>query len=81
MPHARNPVDGSLVYFEEEGGGGVPVVFHGGLLDSVDDVCECGIAQALPAEEFRPIADRPRRATSTSDRGQMPLDRSIVTFR
>ncbi len=55
MPHARNPVDGSLVYFEEEGGGGVPVVFHGGLLDSVDDERESGIAQALPAEEFRPF--------------------------
>jgi pimeloyl-ACP methyl ester carboxylesterase len=54
MPHASNPVDGLKVYFEDDGGG-VPVVFHGGLLDEVADVRESGIAQGLPAGEFRPI--------------------------
>jgi pimeloyl-ACP methyl ester carboxylesterase len=55
MPHAKNPVDDSIVYFEDDGGEGVPVVFHGGVLDRVDDVRESGIARALPAAEFRSI--------------------------
>jgi pimeloyl-ACP methyl ester carboxylesterase len=42
------------VYFED-GGGGLPVVFHGGLLDSNEDVQESGIARALSADEFRSI--------------------------
>jgi len=55
VPHARNRVDGSMIYFEDDGGDGIPVVFHGGVLDRVDDVRESGIARALPAEEFRAI--------------------------
>ena len=55
MPHSRNRLDGREVYFEDEGGEGVPVVFHGGFLDSVADVRESNIAQALPVEEFRRI--------------------------
>lgn len=55
MPHASNPIDGSMVYFEDGGGRGVPVVFHGGVLDRVDDVRESGIARAVPAGEFRAI--------------------------
>jgi pimeloyl-ACP methyl ester carboxylesterase len=55
MPHSRNRLDGHHVYFEAEGGDGTPVVVHGGFLDSIADVRESSIAQALPAEEFRRI--------------------------
>lgn len=55
MPYATNAVDGSRVYFEDDGGHGVPVVLHGGFLDRVDEVRQSNIAEALPAEEFRLI--------------------------
>ena len=55
MPYARNAEDGSGVYFEDEGGEGVPVVLHGGFGESVDLVRSSPIAQALPADEFRLI--------------------------
>lgn len=43
------------MYFEDDAGGGAAVVLHGGLLDSVDDVRESKLAQALPPDEFRLI--------------------------
>ena len=52
MPRSRNRLDGREVYFEDEGGDGVPVVFHGGFLDSVADVQESKLAQALPPRSF-----------------------------
>jgi pimeloyl-ACP methyl ester carboxylesterase len=57
MPYARNALDGSRVYCEDDGGHGAAVVLHGGLLDSVDLVRGSHIAQALQAlpEEFRLI--------------------------
>lgn len=57
MPYARNTLDASRVYFEDEGGEGAPVVFHGGLLDTVDLVRASPIAEALSAlsDEFRLI--------------------------
>jgi pimeloyl-ACP methyl ester carboxylesterase len=55
MPRSQNRLDGRHVYFEDEGGDGVPIVFHGGFLDSVADVRESTIAQAVPAGEFRRI--------------------------
>ncbi len=58
MPYARNALDGSRVYFEDDGSDGEAVVFHGGFLDSVDLVRASNIAQALqelPEEEFRLI--------------------------
>jgi pimeloyl-ACP methyl ester carboxylesterase len=53
MPYATNGRDGIRVYFEDDGGEGAPVVFHGGLLDSVTDLRESALAQALPNSEFR----------------------------
>jgi pimeloyl-ACP methyl ester carboxylesterase len=53
MPYATNGRDGTRVYFEDEGGDGVPVVLHGGFLDSVADLRESDIAEALPRGEFR----------------------------
>jgi pimeloyl-ACP methyl ester carboxylesterase len=55
MPYAINQLDGSRVYFEDDGGHGAPVVMHGGFLDSVVDVRESGLARALPGDEFRTI--------------------------
>ena len=55
MSYARNPIDGRRVYFEDDGGDGAPVVFHGGLLDCTDDVRESGIAQGLPRVDFRHV--------------------------
>jgi pimeloyl-ACP methyl ester carboxylesterase len=57
MPYARNAHDASRVYFEDDGGGGTPVVFLGGFLDPVDLVRGSPIARALQGlpEEFRLI--------------------------
>ena len=55
MPHAKNALDGARIYFEDTGGSGIPVVLHGGLLDSVDDVRESAGARALPPGEFRAV--------------------------
>jgi pimeloyl-ACP methyl ester carboxylesterase len=58
MPYSRNALDGSQVYFEDDGGHGEAVALHGGILDSVDLVRASNIAQALkelPEEEFRLI--------------------------
>ena len=55
MPFARNALDGSRVYFEDDGGDGTPVVVLGGFLDPVDLVRRSPIAGALAAllHEFR----------------------------
>jgi pimeloyl-ACP methyl ester carboxylesterase len=57
MPLATNDRDGRRVYFEDDGGGGTPVVVLGGFLDPVDLVRRSPIARALHdlAEEFRLI--------------------------
>jgi pimeloyl-ACP methyl ester carboxylesterase len=55
MPYATNRLDRTRVYFADDAGGGAAVVLHGGLLDSVDDVRESKLAQALPPDEFRLI--------------------------
>jgi pimeloyl-ACP methyl ester carboxylesterase len=57
VPYARNALDGSRVYFEDDRGDRAAVVFHGGILDSVDLVRASHIAQALQGlpDEFRLI--------------------------
>jgi pimeloyl-ACP methyl ester carboxylesterase len=55
MPYASNALDGTRVYFEDDGGDGSPVVLHGGILDSVDLVRHSSIALTLPPDEFRLI--------------------------
>jgi|SRR5215211_3681338 len=57
MPYARNALDGSRVYFEDDGGDGAAVVLHGGLLESVDLVRASHTARALQGapDEFRLI--------------------------
>jgi pimeloyl-ACP methyl ester carboxylesterase len=57
MPYARNALDGTWIYFEDDGGVGSPVILYGGILDSVDLVRGSHIAQALHAlpDEFRLI--------------------------
>lgn len=57
MPNATNGLDGSQVYFEDDGGVGSPVFFLGGFLDPVESVRRSPLAQALRerSEEFRLI--------------------------
>ena len=57
VPYATNPVDGTRVNFEDDGGAGAPVVLYGGILDSVELVRRSPIAQELQAlrNEFRLI--------------------------
>jgi pimeloyl-ACP methyl ester carboxylesterase len=55
VPYAINGLDGARINFEDEGGDGVPVVLHGGFLDSIVDVRESSLARALPVNEFRTI--------------------------
>ncbi len=57
MSYASNALDGSRVYFEDDGGGGVATVLYGGILDSVDAVGDAPLAQALKGQpgEFRLI--------------------------
>ena len=55
MADARNPVDGTRIHYEDDGGSGSPVVLHGGFLDSVIDLRGSHLAGALPAPEFRRI--------------------------
>jgi pimeloyl-ACP methyl ester carboxylesterase len=55
VPYARNALDGSRVYFEDDGGEGSPVVILGGFLDPVALVRAAPIARALQplSSEFR----------------------------
>jgi pimeloyl-ACP methyl ester carboxylesterase len=55
MPYATNRQDGTRIYFEDEAGDGTPVVLHDGFGDSVVDLREWKIAQALRGTEFRVI--------------------------
>lgn len=57
VPFAENALDGSRVYFEDDGGAATPVVLYGGILDSVELVRSSNIAAALQelVNEFRPI--------------------------
>jgi pimeloyl-ACP methyl ester carboxylesterase len=54
VPYAKNALDGSRVYFEDDGGSGAPVVMHGGFLDSIATVRGSDLATALH-DEFRLI--------------------------
>jgi pimeloyl-ACP methyl ester carboxylesterase len=77
MPYARNPIDGTRVYFEDDGGGGAPVVLYGGLVDSVEAVRLSPIAQALPADRFR-LVYVDHRGVGRSDK---PHERAAYAMR
>ncbi|MDQ3587208.1 MAG: alpha/beta hydrolase [Actinomycetota bacterium] len=55
MAYAANGHDGVRIYFEDEGGAGVPVLLHDGFGDSVQDLRESELARALPAAGSRLI--------------------------
>ena len=55
MTYATNRLDGTRIYFEDDGGRGVPVVLHGRLSRWRRRRARVNIARALPAGEFRTI--------------------------
>jgi pimeloyl-ACP methyl ester carboxylesterase len=55
VPYTRNALDDARVRFEDDGGDGAAVVFHGGFLEPVELVRGSPIAQALPDDEFRHV--------------------------
>ena len=55
MPYAANGRDGARVYFEDEGGDGAPVILHDGFADSVKDLREWALVDALADDGFRVI--------------------------
>jgi pimeloyl-ACP methyl ester carboxylesterase len=54
VTYATNRRDGAKVYFEDDGGEAPAVVFHGGILDTVELVRGSPIARGVP-REFRHI--------------------------
>jgi pimeloyl-ACP methyl ester carboxylesterase len=55
MPYATNGQDGARVYFEPSDGDGAAVVMHDGFADSVDDLREWGLVDAVASEGYRVI--------------------------
>lgn len=55
MPYARNAQDDARTYFEDDGGGGTPVVFHGGFGEPLGLVRDAPVARAVPRDEFRHV--------------------------
>lgn len=53
MAYASNSTDGTRIHFEDDGGAGIPVVLHGGILDSIVDLRESPLASGLEGDEFR----------------------------
>lgn len=53
MPFATNALDGTRIYFEDDGGDGAAVVLHGGIVDPVELVRDSHVARGLPDGEFR----------------------------
>lgn len=75
MSFATNPIDGTRISFEDDGGTGAPVVVHGGFLDPVPLVRRSPLAVALRpfADEFRTVfidhrghgaSDKPHEASA-----------------
>jgi pimeloyl-ACP methyl ester carboxylesterase len=80
MSYATNPLDGTRIFFEDDGGDGAPVVIHGGFLDPVPLVRRSPLAAALRpfSDEFRTVfvdhrghgrSDKPHQASAYA----MPL--------
>ena len=55
MPYAQNEIDGTRIYFEDDGGDGPTVIFSGGILDVVQSVRRSEIARGVSNEEFRKV--------------------------
>lgn len=71
MPYATNGQDGSRVHFEDDGGDGAPVILHDGFGDSVEDLRDWALVDALASEGFRVIlADH--RGQGRSDKPHDP---------
>lgn len=76
MPYATNGHDGARVYFEDEGGAGAPVILHDGFADSVQDLREWVLADALASEGFR-VMFADHRGHGRSDKPHDPAAYTI----
>lgn len=77
MPYARNPLDDVRIYFEDDGGAGAPVVFHGGFGEPIELVRGSPLVRAVPGEEFRHI-HVDHRGHGRSDKPHSPEDYAIA---
>jgi pimeloyl-ACP methyl ester carboxylesterase len=57
MPHAVNPLDGSRIYYEDEGGDGPPVLFLTGFMEPLEVARGSGLTTALRSEFRLVFAD------------------------
>ncbi len=55
MAYAANGLDGARLYYEDDGGPGVPVILHDGFADSVQDLREWVLVDALASAGYRVI--------------------------
>jgi pimeloyl-ACP methyl ester carboxylesterase len=77
MPYAANGQDGARVYFEHEGGDGAPVILHDGFADSVEDLRDWALVDALASEGYRVIlADH--RGHGRSDKPHEPAAYAVA---
>jgi pimeloyl-ACP methyl ester carboxylesterase len=77
MPYTTNGRDGARVYFEDHGGDGAPVMLHDGFADSVEDLREWVMVDALASGGFRVIlADH--RGHGRSDKPHDPAAYSMA---
>lgn len=76
MPFARNALDDLRTYFEDDGGAGTPVVFHGGFGEPIELVRSSALARAVPGDEFRHVyVDH--RGHGRSDKPHKPEEYSM----
>ena len=81
MPYTTNLRDGAKIYFEDDGGEAPAVVFHGGILDTVELVRGSPIARGVP-REFRHIYVDHRglgRSDKPHEAPPMPCPSALVT--
>ena len=81
MPYAANGDDGARVYFEDDGGDGVPVILHDGFADSVQDLREWALVGVLARVGYRVVLGDHRghgRSDAPHDAGSYGLPTRVA---